>query len=194
MKHIQIFLILIAAFGLMPAVSYGQARPEAVKSSLKMQVNGTSTMHDWEMKGAGGSCSAQLEFDASGKLTQVRDISFSFPAKLLKSGKDAMDSNAYKSLRTEKNPNITGRMADVSLTTSDNVNYKINGTLKLQISGVTREMKLSADGKLNKDKSLVVKGEKKINMEDFKVEAPSFMFGTVKTGKDVVVKFDLTLN
>lgn len=30
-------------------------------------------------------------------------------------------------------------------------------------------------------------------MKEFKVDPPSFMFGSVKTGKDIVVKFDLTL-
>jgi len=194
MKHIKFLLILIAAYGLLPVSGFSQARPEVVKSSLKMEVTGTSTMHDWEMKGAGGSCSAQLVFDASGKISQIKDINFSFPVKQLKSGKDAMDGNAYKALKTEKHPNITGRLVDATFSTADNLNYKIQAVLKLQISGVTKDVKVTADGKLNKDKSLTIKGERKIDMNDFKVEPPAFMFGTVKTGKDVVVKFDLTLN
>jgi polyisoprenoid-binding protein YceI len=194
MKQINILLVLLVAGWLLPVASFGQARPENVKSSIKMQVAGTSTMHDWEMKGTGGSCSANLEFDASGRITQIKDVNFSFPAKQLKSGKDAMDGNAYKALKTDKNPNITGKFVDATITTADNSNYKIQGTLRLQIGGVSKDLKVTADGKLNKDKSLTVKGEKKINMEDFKVEPPSFMFGSVKTGKDVTVKYDLTLN
>jgi len=194
MKNMKIFMVLLVVGWLMPMTSFSQAKLENVKSNIKMQVAGTSTMHDWEMKGSGGSCSANLDFDASGKLAQIKDVTFSFPVKQLKSGKDAMDGNAYKALKTEKNPNITGRFLDATVASSDNVNYKIQGTLKLQIGGVTKDVKLTADGKLNKDKSFTVKGEKKIDMNEFKVEPPSFMFGSVKTGKDVVVKFDLTLN
>ena len=190
MKH-KIILLYILAFSLISTYSFGQTKFETVKS-VNFTVNGTSTLHDWEMKGSGGKCSVVLDMDGS-KISGFRDISFTFPAKQLKSGKDAMDGNAYKSLKTDKHPNITGSFANAKVTTTDNLNYKITSTIKLQIAGFTKDVQIVADGKLNKDGSLTIKGEKKIDMKEFKVDPPSFMFGSVKTGKDVVVKFDLTL-
>jgi hypothetical protein len=40
---------------------------------------------------------------------------------------------------------------------------------------------------------MVCKGSKKIKMTDFNVEPPSFMFGSVKTGDEITVTFDVTL-
>lgn len=191
MKH-KIILLYILAFSFISAYTFGQIKYETVKS-VNFTVNGTSTLHDWEMKGSGGKCSAILDFDSPGKLSGLKDVSFSFPAKLLKSGKDAMDGNAYKALKTDKHPNITGSFSNAKATTTDNINYKIIATIKLQIAGFTKDVPVSADGKLNKDGSLTIKGEKKIDMKEFKVDPPSFMFGSVKTGKDIVVKFDLIL-
>lgn len=160
---------------------------------VNFMIFGTSTLHDWEMKGSGGKCIATLEFSGS-KLVEVNNVSFSFPVKQLKSGKDAMDGNAYKSLKVEKYPNLIGNINSTKVTTTDNINYKISATVKLQIGGVSKDVIINADGKLNKDGSFTIKGEKKIDMTEFKVEPPSFMFGSVKTGKDLTIKFDLTLN
>ncbi len=170
-----------------------QTKYETVRN-MSFAINGTSTLHDWEMKGTGGKCSAVLVFEGQSKLTGLSDISFTFPAKQLKSGKDAMDGNAYKALKADKNPNITGSFVNARLTTSDNTNYKITATIKLQIAGFSKDIQITADGKLNRDGSFSVKGEKKIDMKEFKVDPPSFMFGSVKTGKDVTIKYDLTLN
>jgi len=189
----KFYWIYILFFSFISTYNFGQVKYETVKS-VNFTVNGTSTLHDWEMKGSGGKCSAILDFDSPGKLSGLKDISFSFPAKLLKSGKDAMDGNAYKALKTDKHPNIIGSFANAKTTTTDNINYKITATVKLQIAGFTKDVPVSADGKLNKDGSLTIKGEKKIDMKEFKVDPPSFMFGSVKTGKDITIKYELTLN
>jgi hypothetical protein len=188
----KIILIYILVISCIATYSFGQTKYETVKS-VNFEVNGTSTLHDWEMKGSGGKCSVVLDMDGS-KISGFRDISFTFPAKQLKSGKDAMDNNAYKSLKTDRHPNITGSFSNAKVTTTDNINYKITATIKLQIAGFTKDVAVSADGKLNKDNSLTIKGEKKLDMKEFKVDPPSFMFGSVKTGKDLTIKFDMTLN
>jgi hypothetical protein len=44
-----------------------------------------------------------------------------------------------------------------------------------------------------KNGTLVCKGSKRIKMTDYKVEPPSFMFGTIKTGDEITISFDVTL-
>lgn len=186
-SFLLIFFISIIALNVKSQTKYSSIK------GINFTVSGTSTLHDWEMKGSGGKCIGTLEFSGS-KLSELSDVSFSFPAKQLKSGKDAMDGNAYKSLKVEKFPNIIGSITNAKFTTTDNVNFKFSTALKLQIAGVTKDININADGKLNKDGSFTIKGEKKIDMTEFKVDPPSFMFGSVKTGKDLTIKFDLTLN
>jgi hypothetical protein len=47
--------------------------------------------------------------------------------------------------------------------------------------------------KINVD-SYSINAKKKINMEEYGVEPPSFMMGTVTTGKDVDLNFNFILN
>ncbi|MBK8627600.1 MAG: YceI family protein [Saprospiraceae bacterium] len=171
----------------------GQAKFTA-KNNISLAVSGTSTMHDWVMKSGTGDCNATLVEDAKGNLTDLTTLNFTVSAKSLKSGKDGMDKNAYKALKTDKAPNITASLKSATISTKDNKNYTIKAVIKLTIAGKTVETDLTAQAKRINDNSYAVKGEKNISMKDYGVEAPSFMLGAVKTGNDVVLSFDAVLN
>lgn len=171
----------------------GQAKFNA-KNNIGLTVSGTSTMHDWVMKSSTGDCNATFVEDANGNLADLTALNFTVSAKSLKSGKGGMDKNAYKALKTDKAPNISATLKSAEVTTKDNKNYTIKAIIKLTIAGKTLETELLAQAKRINDNSYAVKGEKKISMMDYGVEAPSFMLGAVKTGNDVVLNFDAVLN
>jgi len=166
----------------------------SAKSNISMSVSGTSTMHDWVMKSTTGDCSATFVEDASGKLTDITGLSFTVSSKALKSGKDAMDKNAYKALKADKNPNISASLKSAEVTTKDNKTYMIKAIVKLTIAGKTLETELNATAKYINDNSYSISGEKKISMKEYGMEPPSFMLGAVKTGNDVNIHFDVVLN
>ncbi|MDA9563468.1 YceI family protein [Flavobacteriales bacterium] len=69
-------------------------------------INGTSTLHDWtasveQMKGT-----LQAEVEGS-HLVKISSAKISIPAITLKSGKEAMDKNMYKALKSDSYPEIT---------------------------------------------------------------------------------------
>jgi polyisoprenoid-binding protein YceI len=164
------------------------------KNSVILNLTGTSTMHDWEMKSSTGDCSATFVFDANSNIKDISAMNFTVSAKSLKSGKDAMDKNAYKALKSDKNPNITASLKSTKITTTDNKTYTVKSMIKLTIAGVSKETELVATVKRINDNSFSVKGEKNISMKDFQIDPPSFMLGAVKTGNDVVLNFDIVLN
>lgn len=166
----------------------------SAKNHINFSVSGTSTMHDWVMKSSDGICNATFNFDDKGNMTELVSMNLTVVAKALKSGKDGMDKNAYKSLKVDKNPNITAVLKSATVSTSDNKTYTIKSVIKLTIAGKTIETDLIAHAKKINDNSISVKGEKKISMKDYGVEPPSFMFGAVKTGNDIVLDFDVLLN
>jgi polyisoprenoid-binding protein YceI len=105
-----------------------------------------------------------------------------------------MDNNAYKALKADKNPNITADLKSAKVTTKDNVNYTVQATVILTIAGKAKETDMTATlKKINVD-SYSVSAKKKINMVEYGVEPPSFMMGTVTTGKDVDLSFNFILN
>lgn len=63
----------------------------------------------------------------------------------------------------------------------------------MTIAGTSRETDLVATLKVNPDKTLSITGIKKLKMTDYKVEPPSFMFGSVTTGDDIAINFNVTL-
>lgn len=152
-------------------------------------VSGTSTLHDWTMESKQGECSATFSTDASGQPTGLTAMRFTMPAQALKSEHSGMDKNAYKALKADKAPNITYQLTSATLAADGSI--KCQG--RLTIAGFTQDAELLATVKVNADKSITVKGSKKISMKSFNMEPPSFMMGTVKTGNDVTVSFALTL-
>ena len=163
------------------------------KNGLNLVVSGTSTLHDWDMKSSQGSFDASFNFNAAGAVTGISALSFTTPAAALKSGKDAMDKNAYKALKTDKNPNISFTAASATVSATNATDFTVKAVGKLNIAGAPVDAEIVATGKINADKSITITGVKKISMKDFGMTPPSFMMGTIKTGNDVTLKFDLKL-
>lgn len=183
---------LITMLLFMSQLSFGQVK-YAAKDNINMSVSGTSTMHDWEMKTSTGSCDATFTTDDAGNFTGLTRMTYKTTAKSLKSGKDGMDKNAYKALKADQNPEISAVLKSSEITQKGEGNYTINSKIDLTIGGKTLETDLVTQAK-TKGNSVTITGEKKINMKDYDLSPPSFMLGTVKTGKDVVLKFNLTLS
>lgn len=160
------------------------------KDYVNLLVSGTSMLHDWDMKSAKGTCTAVFAFNTKGELTGLSTMKFVTPAESLKSGHSGMDKNTYNALKTNKYSNITFVLITASVGTDSII--KCNG--KLTIAGVTNDADLTATYKINPDKSITISGTKKLKMSDFKMDPPTFMMGTIKTGNDVTFKFDLTLS
>lgn len=159
------------------------------RDNVKSEIKGTSTLHDWSMKATRGECNAVFTLNPASQLTGLTSLSFTMPVEGLKSDKSSMDKNAYKALKSAQNPMISYNLTSASVAQDGSV--KCFG--KLTIAGATVDTELMATAKVNADKSIAVSGSKKISMKDFNIAPPSFMLGTIKTGNDITLKFDLTL-
>jgi polyisoprenoid-binding protein YceI len=163
------------------------------KKSISLTLSGTSTLHDWDMKSAQGTFEANFVLNGSGVITAVNGLSFSTKAENLKSGHDAMDKNAYVALKSDKWPVLSYTSNAATITKLDATTYSVKTTGKLTIAGTTLDEEVDATCKVNSDRSITIMGSKKISMKDFGMSAPTFMMGTVQTGNDVVLKFDLKI-
>ncbi|WPV64139.1 YceI family protein [Chitinophaga sp. LS1] len=175
---------------LIVAAAFAQNKTLVV-SGISLKVNGTSTLHDWEMKATSGTCTADLTFSPAGQLTGITALSYTVGAETLKSEHSGMDSNAYKALKTKKNPNITFKITTSTVAADGSI--KAQG--QLTIAGVTKAVELTAKSTAAAGgKSVVIKGSKVINMTDFQVDPPSFMMGAMKTGNAVTISYEFTLH
>jgi polyisoprenoid-binding protein YceI len=162
-------------------------------TSNKMVIEGTSNIHDWSMQSSSATGTAVITTNPSNAVTELGNVSFSVPVETLKSDKSGLDKNAYKALKTDKFKAIAFNAVKTTITPAGGNNYNISSTGKLSISGVARDVVITATGIMAGDKSLNIKGAYKLKMTDFSVEPPSLMFGAIKTADEVTLKYDIVL-
>ncbi len=187
----------IALFSTFLVTGFGMCSNLAAQTVLQTQVmdirlNGTSNLHDWEMKAIKGQSEALFTVDSKNKVTSLSKLSFTLPAKNLKSKHNQMDKNTYKALNTDKNPNIIFMLSSATITETGNNNYKLNCSGKLTIAGISKQTDLIATGKYNpSDKTFTVTGSKKMKMTDYNVAPPKALLGTITTGNDITISYQL---
>lgn len=158
-----------------------------------LTIEGTSNIHDWTLEAENTNGILTAEFD-EGKLEEIENLEFKVIANSLMSGKSAMDKNTYKALNTDKYREIIFKLKNVqSIEKKSNDTYRVKATGSLEIAGTKKDINLNFDLKSNGNE-IILTGEHKLTMTDYGVEAPTAMFGTIKTGEDVVVKFKSQFN
>jgi polyisoprenoid-binding protein YceI len=122
--------------------------------------------------------------------SDIEKLDISVKAESLKSGKNGMDKNTYKALKTDDYETI-----DFKLIKLDDVLKKADGkfTLKttgdLTVTGVKKRISLNFDIDTSLAKSIILTGEKTLKMTDFNIEPPKALFGTITTGDEITIKF-----
>jgi len=183
----KIVTLLALAFAICSLAGYGQVH-YAQNGPVLISIAGTSTLHEWTMTSKQASYDAVLEANAQGEPTKLTSLTYSVLSESLKSEKHAMDKNAYAALKTDKNKQIT-----FQLLTARIEGKTIQCTGKLTIAGTTKQIEVDAAYTVLPGNSLQFKGSKKLAMKEYNVEPPSFMFGTVTTGNEITVSFEVTL-
>ncbi len=166
------------------------AQQYKVSLDVKMEVAGTSTLHDWEMVSDDGSGVTEVILNG-GKLVEIKSLNFQTKAESLKSGKTTMDNYCYEALKTNKYKLIQYRLIEVVKITEYSNYYQIDAIGELIIAGKTRREAMVVKA-FQEDGIFTFEGEKKIKMTDFDVTPPSVMFGTIKTGNDLVISFSVS--
>lgn len=173
------YLLLLSA--LTGIFSLGQIKLNTEKST--MQITGTSSLHDWEMD--------VEKFDVTGVITdaQVQNLLVSITAKSMKSGKSIMDGKAYDAVKADKFPTIkfSAKALQISGAT-------ISGKGSLEIGGESRMVDLNAKIVKNGSAEMQLKGSVPLKMTDFNMEPPTAMFGTLTTGDEVVINYDILIS
>ncbi|WP_421763476.1 YceI family protein [Ekhidna sp.] len=174
MKYLFIMAVLFGFFGA------GQIKLNAEKSTLN--ITGTSSLHDWEM--------TVDEFDVTGVITetQVQNLKATIKAKSMKSGKSIMDGKAYDAVQADDFPEII-----FSANTLEIKGNSISGKGTLEIGG--KSLLINLDSKIVKQgtSEMQLQGKVPLKMTDFDITPPTAMFGTLKTGDEVVINYDIFL-
>jgi polyisoprenoid-binding protein YceI len=188
MKAIRIKLLALA-ISFLGTISIATAQKSyALDGKSTFSVSGTSTLHDWEMKSSSGTGIGNFTIENS-KLTGIEALSITLLSESIKSEKKSMDKVAYETLKTDKQKNIK-----YVLKSAEKVNettWELTGTYS--IAGVSKVLKTTVKTTITKD-GLTIQGSNKITFADFGMKSPTALLGTIKTGQDLTLKFNLNFN
>jgi polyisoprenoid-binding protein YceI len=212
----QTRILIAGTFALMLTASLPLRAAEAMTrfdaksgSDMKVRIEGTSTVHDWQVEGKliGGSLEVGPNFPtepgqsvAPGKVQAV--VNAYIPVRSLKSiekdGRpysDKMDEVMYTHIKQEAFPKIYYHSSELVLKEAPKTKdapYVFDSTGELAVAGVTNKINMSVNVLPLGDKKLKISGSTTVKMSDFKVEPP-VLVGILSTGDPVKLSFDWPL-
>ena len=183
-RYLMMFLasIIFSIPGIVHAQNFS-----IIPQSAFITVHGTSNVHDWDMKTT--KVSGEFGTNAS---KQISTITIQIEVKSLKSGNGIMDGKTYDAFDYKKNPYIVFQLTDASQTKLTGNETEVTLTGNLTFAGATRKISIKTIGKITKSGDYQLIGSVPLKMTDFKMKPPVAMLGTMKTGDEVTVKFDVT--
>jgi YceI-like protein len=185
------------------------ARYNAKPGSLKMRIEGTSNIHDWQVEGSiiGGYLEVGPEFPVEpgqaatpGKV-EARGEAY-IPVRSLfsieKDGKkysDKMDEVMYEKMKAQESPRIVFKLTELVLkepAKSKDAPYMFEAKGDLAVAGVTKAITMPVNVTPLGEKKIKITGTTSVKMTDFKIDppAPKIALGMIKTGDDVKLIFE----
>ncbi len=181
------------------------------RSGSSVTIKGTSNIHDWQVEGSTiggfvevGSRSFPLEPGFSFRPGPVwTRAEISVPVRSLRSVdrdhkpySDKMDEVMYQSLRSEQDPEIRYRVAELSLIGTTNSEHRVQFAFQsrgeLAIAGVTNQITMPIFVLPLGGLQLNISGRAALKMSLFRVKppAPENSSGRIKPGDEVTISFN----
>lgn len=186
-KAVSILLIMLASSNL-------SAQTDMVIKSVKGNIQGTSTLHDWE------SQITKVTYKGAAKtkgitIQSIKDVEVKVLVEGIKSkeGK-VMDKKTYEAFKSDKNPYITFSMKTAQVKTGEDKNVTIEVTGNLTMAGTTKLVPLTAKGKVLPNNDIQITVSKKLKMTEFNMKPPKAVLGTIHVGDEVTVNFEILLS
>lgn len=154
-----------------------------INSESKLLIEGTSSIHDWESVVETYSITGNFQDE------NLTNVSVVVKSKSIKSGKSIMDDKTYEALKTNKFSEIIFKAKTLSINEENIVGFGI-----LEIAGVSKQKELEAIIINQTATELKVKGTVSIKMSEFGIEPPTAMFGSIKTGDEIFITYELMFN
>lgn len=191
MKTTLVFIfgvLLMSAFVLPPGIPADYK----ISPDFSLVIKGTSNVHDWQSS-VEELQSAILLTGSDGSLA-ITKCEITIPVKSIKSEKGAMmNKKTWKALNEEEYPQIKYTQSQFSAESQGSSGFTAKSAGNLSIAGVTKPVELKLTGQLLEDKTIQVSGSKKLKMTDFGIDPPTALLGTMKTGDEITIEFNVIL-
>ena len=183
------------------ATTAGAQSASAIRLRLdptsEVSIEGTSSMHAFHCKTNKIMAYVDVDPGYTKDLTKIArpiaSVKVNIVVRTLTCGNGQMDKNMYSTLDADKNPIIRYTMSgyDILDGSAKPSAFVAKTTGTLVISGQEKVINMKINAERLSDGKATAQGEESVLMTDFGIQPPSFMFGTLKVGNEIKVKFNL---
>jgi len=190
-------LLTISALVAVSATAGAQATSTRLRTEpgSELSIAGTSNVHDFHCKTNKFNAYIDVDPGYTKDLTKVAhpivSVSVVIAVKSLSCGNKKMDENMYSTLQADKNQIIRYKLNGYDILNGSATGFAAKTTGVLTILGKEKVVAMKIDAARLNDGKATAEGEETLLMSEFGIKPPSFMFGTMKVGDEVKVKFDL---
>jgi polyisoprenoid-binding protein YceI len=169
----------------------------AVQPQSKMWIEGSSTIRSFSCQVPEFTLTVNAEGTGAvtavlGGQKAVRSVELTIPAAKMECGNGRMNEHMLKAVKAEENPTIRFTLASYDVSKAgDGVQGTIRGTLAL--GGAQHPIDVNAVATDAGNGAMRIVGGYEVALSAFDLERPSLMFGRIKVGDKIQVKFDLLL-
>lgn len=172
----------------------------------KVQIDGTSTIHDWTVQGQ--IIAGYLELDDKVQLDTAQaaptgwedgkanaKVEVTIPVRTLKSNNSVMTDVMHNAMKIQAHPQIKYVLKQMTLkpgTHAPGTPFVFAATGELTVAGVTRTNQMDVKIDRAANNRLKATGVTTVKMTDFGIAppAPKVALGAIKTGDDVKITFE----
>jgi polyisoprenoid-binding protein YceI len=181
----SLFFVFVFLFATLTATAQNGFQ---LDTSQEFRVSGTSTLHDWDMTSEGARGTATIIVEDK-LIKEIPSLRVDLPVKSLKSGSNRMDRTAYSAVDADTHTNVRFVLTNVRNITAKQIVASGN----LTIAGSTRPITLRVNYAVNGN-SIRFFGAEEITFTQFDVSPPTALLGTIRTGDDLKISFDVNFD
>lgn len=160
------------------------------KPEGKIEVHGTSSIHDWEMSVS--EYQSQVSFILVDDTLAIQPSAVSAKTSDLLSDSRLMNNKAHDALKEDEYKTLEFKVIkEHKLIINAESPQFLEGVLS--VAGVDKSVRFTARLTKSSDRLLQLQGELELKMSDFRIEPPTAMMGALKTGDDIKIIYDLFL-
>ena len=155
--------------------------------TYEVNINGTSTLHDWECKVEEVYANPIYSYSEN-EINGIIELEVTIPVQSIVSGNRIMDKKMYSAFKYQDYPVIEFKLSE-PLLLGDKSTLMASGILT--IAGVSKEIKMLVSTSWLPGE-VTFSGSKDLLMSDFGMIPPVALMGTVKTGDKITIEFQLS--
>ena len=182
-------ILLIAATVILSSAGTVVNNTYTLSRGYTVGIHGTSNLHDWDenvvtVTGDGNvAWNGDADFD-------LNAMNIKMEVKSIKSTEGSiMNNNTYKALKSDDHPEITFVLTSPVKAIPVGA-HVIAAKINLSIAGVTKAIDMSVTANAVAHGNISFEGSKTINMTDYGIKPPVALFGTMRTGDAITIKFN----